>query len=92
MVFAGVLVAVAIGVAAYVLSQPRRATVEYHKKEYLEAHEMGPVAEWITLHAPMAVHDLLWTPRKKRIDFHRNALLELGYLAQREFSVSNRPA
>jgi hypothetical protein len=91
-VFAGVVVTVVIGVAAYMLSQPRRGTVEYHKKKYLEAHETGPVGEWIILHAPVAVHDLYWKPREKRTDFHRNALLEAGYFAQREFIVSNRVA
>ena len=90
-VVAGVVTLVAVGVSAYLLSQPRKGLVEYHKEKYLEAYGVGPIVEWIILHAPMAVHDLYWQPKQKRIDFHRNALLEAGYLVQREFVVSNRP-
>jgi hypothetical protein len=33
--------------------------------------------------------DLYWMPKHAHMDFHRDALLEAGYLAQREFVLSN---
>ena len=95
-VVAGLLALVASGVSWYLLSQPRKGTLEYHKRKYVEAHletaRRDPIGDWIRLHAPMAVDDLYWRPKLKRLDFHRNALLEAGYLVEREFVVSNRPA
>jgi hypothetical protein len=87
----GAIAAVVIGVAAYTLLPPKRGSVEYHKKKYLEAHDMGVVGKWIN-GGPAGLQDLYWLPKYKRIDFHRNALLEGGYFARRVFVVSNRAA
>jgi len=96
----GLAVLAVLGVGAYLLSQPSKGSVEYHKEKYREAYEWSnptrdaqtPVVDWIILHAPDAVNRFFWRRNRKRIDFHRNALLEAGYLVQRDFVVSNRPA
>ena len=39
LVIAAIAVAALTGIAAYVLSQPRQGTVEWHKKEYFSSLE-----------------------------------------------------
>ena len=86
------LVLIAIVLGTYLFSQPRRGTVEYHKRKYEEAHEVGVVGKWINSSGPAILQELYWRPKRRRIDFHLKALLEAGYLERREFVVSNRPA
>ena len=90
-VVAGVAL-VAIGVGAYLFSPPKKGTVEYHKRKYEEAHEVGVVGKWIDSRGPKVLQEVYWRPKHRRIDFHLNALLEAGYVERRVFVVSNRPA
>ena len=69
----GAFAAVVIGVAALVLSQPRKGTVEYHKEEYLRAHEPGFVGERI-MRGPSPIRNAYWAWQDKREDFHRQQL------------------
>ena len=91
-VVAGLVALVAVGVGAYLFWQPKKGTVEYHKKKYEEAYEVGVVGKWINSRGPAVLQKLYWRPKQRRIDFHLKALLEAGYLERREFVVSNRPA
>jgi len=86
-VVAGLIVVVAIGVGTYLLSQPRRGTVEYHKRKYAEAG----MPEWVLKKGVPAVLQNLYERRFVReFEFHRSALIELGYLERRLFVVTNR--
>ena len=89
---AGLVALVVVGVGVYLFWQPKKGTVEYHKRKYEEAHEVGVVGKWINSSGPEVLRKLYWRPRERRIVFHLNALLEAGYLERREFVVSNRPA
>jgi hypothetical protein len=88
----GVLVLITIGVVMGVitfLSEPKRGSVEYHKGEYLKAlTDLGN--RWIGM-APRLVEDVYWRRRADRIEFHRRALVESGFLTKERFAVSNRP-
>lgn len=85
---------VAVGVAAFLVSQlsgPKRGTVEWHKREYLKAYKSGMLAMFVDNHAPAGLQDAYWSRRHKRIEFHRQALIDAGVLGERVFIVSNRP-
>ena len=81
-----------IGVWLYLFLVPRGGSVDYHKRKYVEAHQWGVVGEWIITRGPTALRDLYWRQKTRRIDFHRNALLDARYLVEREFDLFNRSA
>jgi hypothetical protein len=78
----GAIAAVVIGVAAYVLPQPRAGSVEYHKKKYLE--EQKRVAHpWVEQFAvPAFAREFYYERHDKRRKFHQRALINDGYLAE----------
>ena len=81
------LVLIAIGVGAYLFSQPRRGTIDYHKQKYAE---LG-MPEWVLKKGVPAVLQNFYERRFVReFEFHRSALIELGYLERRLFVVTNR--
>jgi hypothetical protein len=90
------VVLVAVSMGAYLLSQPRRGSVEYHKEEFLKAGILGPREDWILSHTPgileAKAHQAVWARKMKQHDFHRTALVELGYLDKRTFYVRNHEA
>jgi hypothetical protein len=86
-VVAGVAV-VAIGVGACLFSQPSRGTLEYHKREYVKAFKGGTLGT-ILKSGPRVLRDAYLRHRQQRMDFHREALLELGFLERRVFVLSN---
>jgi hypothetical protein len=81
----GAIVLLVIGVAAYMLSQPRKGTVEYHKVEFLRATKLGPMTSY--LEEMGVIND----PKRSRREFHRQQLLKAGYLTTATFVISNRP-
>jgi hypothetical protein len=84
---------VAIAMGARLLSQPKKGSVEWHKREYLRAHAMPSTWRGVRYFVqPGFAQPEYWNQRARRIHFHRQALLESGYLTEREFVVSNRPA
>jgi hypothetical protein len=88
LVIAAVVMAV-ITVAAYVVSQPRKGTVEYHQKAYFEGH--GPIRQWLVAHGPERISEAIVMRGRRRLQHHRQALIRLGYLAEPTFTVSNAP-
>jgi hypothetical protein len=90
-----VVAVLVIAVAAYVVSQPHKGTIDYHKREYLEALNDTTLRD-------RGRHFLGWVARKrppsgrpepsKRLLTHERTLVALGYLERREFIISNRPA
>ena len=88
----GAIAAVVIGVAAYFLSQPRKGTVEYHKRKYAEAWEAEVPAWVLKKGVPGVVKEFYQRRRTHQLDFHRNALIDSGYLKQSVFVISNSAA
>lgn len=87
-----------IGVAAYFLSQPRRGSVEYHKREYLKT-----VARWEEKRIVDRLKDAYYrmrnvTPDRDMNTFmanldtmhhHAACLVRLGYLAEFQYASTN---
>src|SRR5688572_20585371 len=81
------LVAVAVG--AYLLSQPRNGSLEYHKRKYLAASRAGKWQGWIKKNGPISLGAALDRRAMKVLAHHRRALIGLGYLEHRTVVVSN---
>jgi hypothetical protein len=93
----GAIGAVVIGVAAYVLSQPRKGTVEYHRAQY---SVLIREAEDKTLHARSVrlmngVFGTKFRSRSDRFELARRMeveqenLLRLGYLVETNYCFTN---
>jgi hypothetical protein len=96
------LAVVAISMVAHLLSQPRKGSVEYHKRRYLEAWDRNNRLDWqgrigdrlgrqIGIRPPF-----LYASRTERgllaeeMRLHRNALVRLEYLSEKWIVFSNR--
>jgi hypothetical protein len=95
----GLLAVVVIGVMAYFVSQPqpKRGSVEWHKREFVRARDGKPMmlrlrAAWdrFTSHGNKWRAADYWR-RSEGMQSNRTALIRLGYLEERTFVVSNRP-
>jgi hypothetical protein len=85
----GAIAVLVISIAAYVLSQPRKGTVEYHKRKYLEAG----VPQWALVKGvPGFVRHFYERRFSHAFEFHRRALIDGGYLRESVFVVSNASA
>jgi type II secretory pathway component GspD/PulD (secretin) len=89
----GAIAVVVIEVAAYLLWEPGRGTVEWHKGKYLAAVDVRWKHQWELLRSRLMRED---GQRGIRFDVegmkrHESALLRLGFLERREFVASNRP-
>jgi hypothetical protein len=98
------LIAVLIGVAAYELLQPRKGSVEWHKREFRNARQEMFGQAWYTPFERLYC-DVVSKPHKLRTPTSREveslkerqlaaqtALVKAGYLVERSFKVSNRDA
>src|SRR5688500_7864821 len=82
----GAIAAMLIGVAAYVLSQPKEGTLEWHKREY-KSH-MRRIGGERTLFD--RIRSEFGLPRRPdRHLEHRRALIDLGYLEERNIILTN---
>jgi hypothetical protein len=86
-----------IGVAAYVLSQPKEGTVEWHKREYLDAMRWRwsdrLEVMWDRVTDKSNRRYRVFHPEDlKRRNAHQAALVRLGYLQERTFYLTNRSA
>jgi hypothetical protein len=89
----GAIAVVVIGVAAYFLSQPRKGSVEYHKREYLRINKRGSSVPWVDRRSvPHIVGSFYGWRLSRQSDFHYSALIEAGYLRKSVFMISNSPA
>jgi hypothetical protein len=96
-VVTGAIAVVVIGVAAYVLSQPKKGTVEWHKANYMKCFNRmwGNTLWWRTERIARRVAGL---PPPAKPDpraanealSHLSALVELGYLSERRYAITNR--
>lgn len=98
----GLLAIVVIGVSAFFALQPRRGSVEWHKREYRAArNEMfevcwyKPVRDWyygITKKRQRGLSSSEIRALTARQMASRKGLTDLGFLVERSFTVSNRSA
>ncbi len=87
----GLLAVVVIGVVAFVLTRPKRGTVEWHKREYVAAKSQLYSEGALIRRLKRFVADHLGLPRAyDRMAEHEAALLRLGFLEERTVVVSNR--
>jgi hypothetical protein len=86
-----VLAVLGIAGAVYVGMQPKSGTVEYHKKQFRKIYNDGRasrIGELILRFGPDRLKHAYLQKIGSRLDFHRNALVEHGYLARRTFVLS----
>jgi hypothetical protein len=79
---------------AYVLSQPKKGTVEWHQKEYLR-YSKGPRLERVVNFVKRGIgmqpiYRGLPEAQMEREREHRRALIDLGYLVESELVLSNQ--
>jgi len=87
----GLLILSAIGTAVFFVLQPKKGSVEWHKRKYLEAYDTGVLAALVVDRGMNAVDRMHWKFKRKRIEFHRQALIDAGFFEQKQFVFSNRP-
>ena len=85
----GVAAVIAFGTVIYVLSRPRLRTVAYHKDQYREALRVTGTDHFVFTYCPQWVRTAWDDRRTKRLNHHQNALIKLGYLEERVFTISN---
>jgi hypothetical protein len=88
-----------IGIAAYLPSPPKKRSLEWHKQQYTEAvfnrnkGLFGKLRRPFARAAARAGHpNMVGERQRQRIHACEKALVELGYLEQRTFVLSNQPA
>src|SRR5688572_24661467 len=86
--------AMVVGVAAYVLS-PGTRSLEYHKKEYLDAmYNRGLLNQMSAGLCPILGKDWQRAHNRRRaikLRRHSETLIEQGFLIETTVAVSNRP-
>jgi hypothetical protein len=91
-IVAGVILVVVIGVGAYVLSQPKEGTVEWHKEQWVKANTKTPVTQLMKLGiVPRTIRQAYFRGAEERAALHWQALVDAAYLTQRVVAVSNHP-
>ena len=84
------LAIIGVGALVWLVTQPKKGSLEWHKREY-EAAAQGSLT--------FRLKNLWWQirgeDRRSRViseerNEHQQALIHLGYLEQREFVISNR--
>jgi len=83
---------VVIGVGVFFFSQPKRGSVEWHKREYLKASHWGIADEGVFRYGSQNWKNARFERKEERIESHRKALIDLGYLEARTIIVYNRGA
>ena len=94
-IVSGLLILSASGTAVFFFSQPKKGSVEWHKREYLAAVDriygntlMGKIRRFGTPLIPVPIPA---TPESeyRNLRHHRAALIESGFLQEKEFVISN---
>ena len=84
----GLLAIVVIGVVAFFISQPKKGSVEWHKREY-ENHMQRLDGKRTLFDRIRSAFGLARRPDRHME--HRRALIDLGYLEEREIILTNNP-
>ena len=89
------LIVSVIGVALFFLSQPKKGSAEWHKREYLRATKgdlrTRAQSMWLRIRGKADPFVLL-SSEMPRLAEHQRALIELGFLEKQELVFSNRTA
>jgi hypothetical protein len=92
-------VALGVGVVGYVLSQPRKGSLEWHKREYLRAWKrvtgstLRDRIQYVYFSSTKKPEKVWGQPKDLEKFFTNQAVLvQLGYLEARQFTVTNLPA
>jgi hypothetical protein len=87
-----IIAAVAIGSVAVLLFKTQERSIDYHKRAYLNAQNGSGAVNRIRRAVSRATGWSLFKGQipAEKIRSHENALIELGYLEERECYVSNR--
>jgi hypothetical protein len=95
----GLLAVVVIGVLVFFVSQPKRGSVEWHKREYRKSwgalggdwrDRVRSAYSWLIGADPSQSWDVEEVNALHgKAELHRDALLAKGYLARRAFPFSN---
>lgn len=86
---------VVIGVGAYVLSERKNGTVAYHQERYRAIYNDGRatrIEKIICVSDPGDCNLPIWKTNGDGLDSHRRAMVRHGYLVEKEFVLSFRPA
>ena len=86
-----VLIVIGIAGAVYVGTEPRKGTVEWHKRGYLGQFH-SPIRQWIVEHTPDRMSQAIETSRYRRMEHHWAALVRLDFIRETLVVVSNSPA
>src|SRR5687768_11553 len=85
-------VIVTIGLVAFVLSRPKKGTIEWHKREYLTACKGSWKERALNLgRRALGKQPSFSTEQVEKEAEHQRALIKLGFLEERELVFSNRP-
>jgi hypothetical protein len=92
------LAVLVIGVGAFVLSQPKKGSLEWHKQEYQDArmrlnrYTFADRARrvWARIMGKPVLPLVEEVKLRQKVIDHEAALLEIGFLAKRELSVEGR--
>jgi hypothetical protein len=92
----GLLAAAVIGVVVFLISGPKRGTVEWYKREYLAELNRLHGRESLVKRFVRGIYE--WTgigqpigQTERGVVAQENALIKLGYLERREFIITNLP-
>jgi hypothetical protein len=95
----GVLAALVVGTAAFMLLQPQPGSLEWHKRQYLAAanrlaknrfsDRLGRMFSGLTRKPPARKIQTARAERETAVEIekHRKALARLGYLAEKRFAL-----
>ena len=83
----GLVIVAVVCIGAYVLSRPRKGSVEYHLAG-IKAARGGLVAR-MARRSPLGIRTLYKDWRSDQLTWHRGALVQAGYLIERDFLVTN---
>lgn len=97
----GLVAVAAIGVVAFVVSQPKRGSVEWHKREYISSFngmlerrfkdKVKRLYVRVTKRRVPPMSDSERMVFEKDVNAQRKALADLGYIVDRTFTISNCP-
>jgi hypothetical protein len=99
----GLLAVVVIGVLAFWVSQPKKGSVEWHKREYLAARKRLFDDTWAdrmrnfycritkTPHSGRHLSAAEWDKLTQRMQDSWESLVALGYLNRHEFYLAHQP-
>jgi hypothetical protein len=83
----GLILVAVVCVGAYLLSRPKKGSVEYHVAG-IKAARAGLLAR-MARSSPLGIRTLYKDWRSHQLTYHRGALVQAGYLIEKDFIVAN---